>query len=213
MTIAHEFHHAIQFGYYATFDGSWWQESTSTWMEEVAYPHIDDYLQYLTYFLGEPQRALNSGVFRSLHTYGTAIFSFFLEQRYGPALEPLLREELQQHSPEVIALRARTHLNRLIWEEVGQRRSVDLDSFRPRHPPSRAGRTRRCYGRICRVELFHRQRATKANTMPKGTNIPTVPTRDIAVAAEAVVRDTSLDQRHRQRLSAPRSRNCGLGRG
>ena len=36
MTIAHEFHHAIQFGYYANFDGSWWQESTSTWMEEVA---------------------------------------------------------------------------------------------------------------------------------------------------------------------------------
>ena len=64
VTIAHEFHHAIQFGYYAKFDGSWWQESTSTWMEEVAYPHIDDYLQYLTYFLGEPQRALNSGVYR-----------------------------------------------------------------------------------------------------------------------------------------------------
>ena len=38
VTIAHEFHHAIQFGYYATFDGSWWQESTATWMEEVAYP-------------------------------------------------------------------------------------------------------------------------------------------------------------------------------
>ena len=44
VTIAHEFHHAIQFGYYAGRDGSWWQESTSTWMEEVSYPHIDDYL-------------------------------------------------------------------------------------------------------------------------------------------------------------------------
>ena len=64
-------------------------------MEEVAYPHIDDYLQYLTYFLGEPQRAVNSGPYQSFHTYGSAIFSLFLDQRYS-------RE-----------------LNRLIWEEVG----------------------------------------------------------------------------------------------
>ena len=39
--------------------------------------------------------------------------------------------------------------------------------------------------------------------MPKQNKYPFVPTRDIAIAAETVVRDTSLDQRHRQRLSAP----------
>ena len=57
VTIAHEFHHAVQFGYYQGTDGVWWQESTSTWMEEVAYPHIDDYLQYLPSFLDVPHRA------------------------------------------------------------------------------------------------------------------------------------------------------------
>ena len=78
MTIAHEFHHAIQFGYYQGSDSIWWQESTSTWMEEVAYPEVDDYLQYLPSFLGSPHRALNSGsrVGADFHIYGTSIFSF-----------------------------------------------------------------------------------------------------------------------------------------
>ena len=63
------------------------------------------------------------------HTYGSAIFSHFLDQHYGPHLEPLIREELGQYSPDLIALRARSHLNRLIWEELKERKSVDLDHF------------------------------------------------------------------------------------
>ncbi len=190
VTIAHEFHHAIQFGYYAKFDASWWQESTATWMEEVAYPHIDDYLQYLTYFLDEPQRAVNSGVYRSLHTYGSAIFSFFLEQRYGPALEPLLREELQQHSPEVIALRARTHLNRLIWEELGQRKSVHLDHFDRVIRQVEPGGLGVAMGEFAVWNYFTNNRY-RGQYYAEGNKYPIVPTRDIAVA-EAVARDTTL---------------------
>ena len=170
VTIAHEFHHALQFGYYATFDGSWWQESTSTWMEEVAYPHIDDYLQYLTYFLGEPQRALNSGLYGTLHTYGSAIFSHFLDQRYS-------RE-----------------LNRLIWEEVGRRKSVDLDHFdrvirqAERGEPGGLGVV---VGEFAVWNYFTGTRH-RGEYYAEGDKYPTVPTRDIAVAAETVVRDTSL---------------------
>ena len=167
VTIAHEFHHALQFGYYATFDGSWWQESTSTWMEEVAYPHIDDYLQYLTYFLGEPQRALNSGVYRSLHTYGTAIFSFFLDQRYG-------RE-----------------LNRLIWEEVGQRKSVHLDHFDRVIRQVEPGGLGVVMGEFAVWNYFTGTRH-RDTYYAEADKYPFVPTRDIAVAAETVVRDTSL---------------------
>ena len=167
VTIAHEFHHAIQFGYYATFDGSWWQESTSTWMEEVAYPQIDDYLQYLTYFLGEPQRALNSGVYRSLHTYGSAIFSFFLDQRYG-------RE-----------------LNRLIWEEVGQRKSVNLDHFDRVIRQVEPGGLGVVMGEFAVWNYFTNNRY-RDPYYAEGNLYPTVPTRDIAVDAETVVRDTSL---------------------
>ena len=143
VTIAHEFHHAIQFGYYAKFDGSWWQESTSTWMEEVAYPHIDDYLQYLTYFLSEPQRALNSGKYGSLHTYGSSIFSHFLDQHYGSDLESLIREELQQHSLRCQRSTGTDAAQPLDLGRTGPAQKRPSRSLRPRHPPSRAGGTRR----------------------------------------------------------------------
>ena len=167
VTIAHEFHHAIQFGYYAKFDGSWWQESTSTWMEEVAYPHIDDYLQYLTYFLSEPHRAFNSGVYRSLHTYGSAIFSYFLDQRYGRAL------------------------NRQIWEEVGRRKSVHLDHFDRVLRQVEPGGLGVAVGEFAVWNYFTNNRH-RDQFYAEGDKYPTVPTRDIAVAAEAVSRDTSL---------------------
>ena len=167
VTIAHEFHHAIQFGYYAKFDGSWWQESTSTWMEEVAYPHIDDYLQYLTYFLSEPQRALNSGRPRELHLYGSAIFSFFLDQRYG-------RE-----------------LNRLIWEELGQRKSVHLDHFDRVIRQVEPGGLGVAMGEFAVWNYFTNNRH-RGEYYAEADKYPTVPTRDLAVDAEAVTRDTSL---------------------
>ena len=167
VTIAHEFHHAIQFGYYATFDGSWWQESTSTWMEEVAYPQIDDYLQYLTYFLSEPQRALNSGSYGSLHTYGTAIFSLFLDQRYG-------RE-----------------LNRLIWEEVGQRKSVNLDHFDRVIRQVEPGGLSVAMGEFAVWNYFTGTRH-RDEYYAEADKYPFVPARDIAVDAEAATRDTSL---------------------
>ena len=168
VTIAHEFHHAIQFGYYAKFDGSWWQESTSNWMEEVAYPHIDDYLQYLTYFLGFPQRALNSGTFGSLHTYGSAIFSFFLDQRYSRAL------------------------NRLIWEEVGRRRSVDLAHFDRVIRQVEPGGLGVAAGEFAVWNYFTGNRY-RGEYYAEGDKYPTVPIRDITVTDEAVVHNTSLD--------------------
>ncbi len=191
VTIAHEFHHAIQFGYYARADGSWWQESTSTWMEEVAYPHIDDYLQYLTSFLGFPRRALNSGRRGSNHTYGSAIFSHFLDQHYGPDLEPLIREDLKQHPPDLIALRARSHLNRLIWEEVGRRKSVHLDHFDRVLRQVEPGGLGVAMGEFAVWNYFTNHRHQDPY-YAEGDKYPTVLTRDIALAAEAVVRDTSL---------------------
>lgn len=61
VSLAHEFFHAIHFGYYEAPDVSWWREASATWMEEVAYPEADDYLQYLDSFLMYPDRSLNSG--------------------------------------------------------------------------------------------------------------------------------------------------------
>ena len=65
VTLAHEFFHMIQFGYFQGREGIWWQESSATWMEEVAYPEADDYLQYLCDFIRSPERSLESPTFRA----------------------------------------------------------------------------------------------------------------------------------------------------
>ena len=104
VTAAHEFFHAIQFGYYQGRDGKWWQEASATWMEEVAYPEVDDYLQYLPAVLVRPENALNafsSGFF----IYGASIFAHFLEQRY------------------------QRDLIRAVWEEMGASRNASLANF------------------------------------------------------------------------------------
>ena len=190
VTIAHEFHHAIQFGYYARADGCWWQESTATWMEEVAYPHIDDYLQYLPHFLDEPYRALNFGACDNERIYGSAIFSHFLDQYYGPALESLIQEDLQQHPPNVIALRARSHLNRLIWEELAERQSANLDHFDRVIRRVEPGGLGVAIGKFA-VWNYFTGRRHRRGFYAEGDKYPLVPTHDLAIAAKAVVRDSS----------------------
>lgn len=49
VTVAHEYFHAIQFGYSIYSDGAF-MEHTSTWIEDIVYPGIHDNYQYL----GEP---------------------------------------------------------------------------------------------------------------------------------------------------------------
>jgi hypothetical protein len=60
VTIAHEFNHALQFGYNGTklsvgsVNNSWFYENTATWMEEIQYPNINE---WITYFLNNPSFA------------------------------------------------------------------------------------------------------------------------------------------------------------
>jgi hypothetical protein len=96
VTLAHEIFHVIQFGYYQGSDGSWWQEATATWMEDVIHPRQNDYLQYVCAFVLVPGRALDSGNPRAdFHAYGAAIFPHFLDQRYG---RDLIRATWEEHS-------------------------------------------------------------------------------------------------------------------
>jgi len=83
VTLAHELFHVIQWGYYYGNDCLWWQEATATWMEEIAYPHIDNYLFYVPYFLRTQERGLDRGSGNDLRIYGISVFSHFLSQRYG----------------------------------------------------------------------------------------------------------------------------------
>ena len=174
VTIAHEFHHALQFGYYQGNDGIWWQESTSTWMEEVAYPEIDDYLQYLPSFFKSPQRAVNSGsrLGPDFHIYGSAIFSHFLDQRYS------------------------RQLNRLIWEELARRSSARLEHFDRAIRPVEPGGLGVVIGEFAVWNYFTNSRieglAYEDEFYAEGSKYPQVPTREIKVDEErATWRDSS----------------------
>ena len=47
--MAHEYNHVLQFAYDSQQD-TWMFESTATWMENVVYPDIDDYIGYLPFY-------------------------------------------------------------------------------------------------------------------------------------------------------------------
>lgn len=48
VTVAHEFFHASQLQYTTNTGANiWWMEATATWMEDVIYPTVKDYLNYV----------------------------------------------------------------------------------------------------------------------------------------------------------------------
>ncbi len=81
VTAAHEFHHAVQFGY-DYLEDAWIMEASSTWIEDEVYDGIDDNLQYLVSSpLAQPHVPLDKGV--SPRWYGTWIFLRFLSEYVG----------------------------------------------------------------------------------------------------------------------------------
>jgi len=48
VTAAHEFFHSSQFQYTTNISANgWWMEATATWMEDIIYPTVKDYLNYI----------------------------------------------------------------------------------------------------------------------------------------------------------------------
>ncbi|MGA9362810.1 MAG: MXAN_6640 family putative metalloprotease, partial [Bacteroidota bacterium] len=82
VTVAHEFHHAIQVGNYGFWQNDvYYYELTSTWMEDVVYPGVNDYIQYLSLYFrntGIPFNVSNGYI-----EYGRAIWGKFIEKRFG----------------------------------------------------------------------------------------------------------------------------------
>ena len=79
VTIAHEFHHGIQFGNYIFRESDrYYHELTSTSMETFVYGSIHDYYQYLPEYFRNTQNSfsLNTG-------YDLAIWNIFLRDQLG----------------------------------------------------------------------------------------------------------------------------------
>lgn len=83
VTAAHEFFHAIQFGYdYA--EDRWLMEGTATWVEERVYDGIDDNRQYLPYGqVAKPAVPLDRFSPNGFSQYGSWAFFEYLSQRFG----------------------------------------------------------------------------------------------------------------------------------
>ena len=79
VTLAHEFHHAIQLGNYPyRSDDLYYNEITSTSMEEFFYSGINDYLNYLVYFFEYSDETISSH-----DGYDLAILNIYLKERFG----------------------------------------------------------------------------------------------------------------------------------
>jgi hypothetical protein len=83
VTAAHEFFHAIQFGYDFGED-AWLLEATATWMEERIYDGVNDNRQYLPASqVARPQIPLDYFSQSTGEQYGNWAFFEFLSKRYG----------------------------------------------------------------------------------------------------------------------------------
>ncbi len=82
ITAAHEYHHAIQYGYNYYFD-IWYAEATSTWMEDELYDSVNQLYSYATTWF--TQSTLSLDIDASTSTgggYGRWIFNRYLSEKY-----------------------------------------------------------------------------------------------------------------------------------
>lgn len=90
VTVAHEFNHALQFGYNGTKDintNSWFYENTATWIEEIQHPDINE---WITFFLQNPnfdsplnKPFLNIDCISNQYQYSGALFCHMLSKWFN----------------------------------------------------------------------------------------------------------------------------------
>lgn len=89
ITAAHEYHHAIQYGYNVFFD-IWYAEATSTWMEDELYDLIDQNYTYIPAWFNNSKTPLDLAVGSNAVTtgagYGRWIFNRYLAEKHTPAM-------------------------------------------------------------------------------------------------------------------------------
>lgn len=82
VTCAHEYFHAVQLAYkYDLTEYLWFMEASSTWMEEVVFPDVNDNQNYLPSFFSVPYKKLTAT--GANHEYGAFVWPGFLYQRFG----------------------------------------------------------------------------------------------------------------------------------
>lgn len=81
-TAAHEFHHCVQFAYDVN-EPSWFMELDATYIEDIAFDHVNDNLNYLPNYFNSPQTSLMD---QSIHMYASFIWGMYLAQKFDTSL-------------------------------------------------------------------------------------------------------------------------------
>ncbi len=112
VTMAHEFFHTVQYAYgFDSVDDTiwdkniWFLEATAVMMEDEVYDGVNDYINYLPYYLDATYRALeyhNSGI-----EYGKVIFAKYLREKYGLGFIKSLLEHYDLHESVLDDLKER----------------------------------------------------------------------------------------------------------
>lgn len=83
ITAAHEFHHAIQYGYNYYFD-IWYAEATSTWYEDELYDGVNQLYSYAPAWLGNTTLSLDTKTSTtSGGGYSRWLFNRYLSEQHG----------------------------------------------------------------------------------------------------------------------------------
>jgi hypothetical protein len=88
VTSAHEFHHAIQYGYNYYFD-IWYAEATSTWYESEIWPAVKQNYEYLPGWFENSTVQMNlpqTDARFSSQAYGRWIFNRYLAEQHGASV-------------------------------------------------------------------------------------------------------------------------------
>lgn len=83
VTAAHEFFHAIQVSYNFWGSSIFFYEMSSSWIEEIIYPDVNDYLQYLPDLFESVQE---QSLFSRSNEYANALYLHMLSQKYDISL-------------------------------------------------------------------------------------------------------------------------------
>jgi hypothetical protein len=85
ITLAHEYHHAVQFAYGQDYTSPSLNEMTSTWMEIRLVPYTKDYLQYVRSLFREPRSwPFGNGIAETGYRY--SIFGEYLHTNFGDSV-------------------------------------------------------------------------------------------------------------------------------
>lgn len=86
ITAAHEYHHAIQYGYNYYFD-IWYAEATSTWHEDELYDNVNQLYNYIPSWFNNSTKQIdllvNSNTTKTGAGYSRWIFNRYLAEQHG----------------------------------------------------------------------------------------------------------------------------------